>query len=194
MILAFFFPSEFSHAKIPVGSSAFFMKANKKVVKLIEEGSGAKCSIDSAASLMNMCGEDEAISKAKDLLDEQIAQYGKENASIILDRNMVSSVIGKKGATINKIQKDTGAQIKVDSAGGLCRITGDEEAVQACLEIIAAMKDKWQKENKVKKVEMCVKKENNVFVVVAKSCNTTEKQISREILCSVLPFDSLCVV
>jgi len=149
MLLVFHYPDRVGREVVPAGAIAAFLQKGKAASRKIEQATGLTLTLDSTTDMIRMMGTAEGIAKAKPLIQEVCEQWAKENAVVTLHNGMVSIIIGKKGASINKLCDDTGANIKIDSAGGVCKISGSEENVQKAVETIEALKEKWIKENKV---------------------------------------------
>jgi polyribonucleotide nucleotidyltransferase len=153
MLLVFHFPDRVGKQAVPAGAVGAFLKAGRSAARKIEQETGVTLTLDTTTDQIRMMGTTEGIEKAKELITGVTDQWAKENAVVTLHNGMVSTIIGKKGANINKLCEDTGANIKIDSSGGICKISGTEENCAKAVETLEALKEKWIKENKVISVD-----------------------------------------
>lgn len=88
---------------------------------------------------------------AKEVIQKKISEVEANVLTITVDPDMIPTIIGKGGSTINELRKEgTGADIEVDKITGKIKIQGDEEVKQAVTKAI----DKIVSENQVLKVEI----------------------------------------
>merc|ERR1712100_631395 len=110
------------------------------------------------SSSVEICGSGEAVDKAMALIAELLESTDKLDAGIpdssafeVLEvpKARIGRVIGNKGATISKLQADSGAKLDViqNPHGGLVEIRGSREAVDNAMDLIAALLDDGQPSN-----------------------------------------------
>ena len=74
-------------------------------------------------------GTNEALAKVDVLINEFLALFKKENQVITFPPSLTSLIVGKKGATVTKIQKENEVNIDVKRDEGEICIRGTEENV-----------------------------------------------------------------
>ena len=70
-----------------------------------------------------------------------IEKAQREMFTIEIDEEMAPIIIGRKGATITKLQEDSGCRINVDKGSGLIRVRGDESKLPAARCVPALRRD-----------------------------------------------------
>ena len=123
-------------------------------IKELQKATDVTIDVDRDANLVKLCGNEvDSVLKAKALLTEQIEAIRKENAEFDVPTEVVSSLIGKKGANLTRIREETGANIDVTSDGkGTVRVRGSEEAVGKARTAIESFVTEWLKTNVVKEI------------------------------------------
>ena len=102
-----------------------------------ESSVGLNMSINVAQnSLKIFAGSSELISAALKKTVQLLELHSREYAEISVETSMLSYLVGKKGATINKVSSESGATINLDSTTGLAKIEGKEESVKKAKKMI----------------------------------------------------------
>jgi polyribonucleotide nucleotidyltransferase len=79
-------------------------------------------------------GRPDQLAQGKAVLEEKLEEIKKTYRSIPLSQAMCSVVIGKGGATITKLQEDSGARISYDRKNNQLRIRGEGDDVEGALD------------------------------------------------------------
>jgi polyribonucleotide nucleotidyltransferase len=99
----------------------------------------ASMDVDKENLKIVLVGTRTAIGDAATKLQVSMAKWASEHASITIDPLLMTSLIGKGGATIKALQEETGASINVDSKTGLIQLSGPVEALVKAKERIIAL-------------------------------------------------------
>ena len=99
-------------------------------------------------SKLIVTGAEDQVAAAKAAIKELIGAVTSE--SIEISPREIATVIGQKGRTINKIQKESGAQVNVNDAGETVTVDlcGDETSVAKARELLDEILDTYRKENR----------------------------------------------
>ena len=114
---------------LPEGANPMFVGKKGANLKKLEKESGAKFDMSTDGVLIK--GEEEDLEKAKLLVYAWVEEYQKSNAitTIDIDPSLAGTIIGSKGETINAIQAESGATIKLGKEDGKVLLKGSDEAV-----------------------------------------------------------------
>jgi len=119
-------------------------------IRGVQDTSKADCRLNKEGTMVTVTGTKEAVAKAKELIEKlktggpvkPIPKAGEKFEEIKIPPAVVGSIIGRQGATINQLQKDSGAQIEIVRDGGVAWVVGAPAAVKAAktaiLEKVAA--------------------------------------------------------
>lgn len=142
-VLQFFCPSHFTERELPRSFiCTLFAKKNDILdaaskAQPKESNVGLNMSINVAQNSVKVFGGSSALaSAAMDKVVESLELHSKEYAEIEVATAMLSYLVGKKGATINKVSTESGATIDLDSTSGLAKIQGKEENVKKAKKMI----------------------------------------------------------
>lgn len=98
-------------------------------IEKLQSNSGATLKINEAAGEIVVTGSLDAIQTAKALIEEFLNQSAR--AEIEFDPKLLNIVIGKGGATVRKIQEDSGAKaIRIPREENKIQISGSRDAVE----------------------------------------------------------------
>lgn len=142
-------------------------------IREIQSKSGASIKVKKSSLTVYISGSKNSVAKAKQLIHETIdaprtfPPLGDDIESIIIDvRSCVARVIGRSGATMRKIQSDTGT--KLSFLGHECRISGSKEQIKSARRAVQAILDSEAKRETNRKH---VAKKRVVGVAAAVSSN-----------------------
>ncbi|GMM37540.1 Scp160 protein [Saccharomycopsis crataegensis] len=134
--------SKLSNAKVSIPESARAGEGASNWT-LVEDNDA---SVDSDAGKVipwRLVGKEEDAAKAKKFLEQQLETISKHNYTgylYLADRSNFSKVIGPKGATVEKIRKNTGANINIpqahDEINDVIVVRGNKEGVEQAKEEI----------------------------------------------------------
>ena len=121
-------------------------------IKQLQADSGADAiDVDKVRNLVRIRGSPEATSKAKELVQQCVEQYLKENTVIEIDPEDIPLLIGPRGATINAIQEQTRAQIRINKRDNTVAINGEEDHIVAAKDKITEMIQRAKEEREQKR-------------------------------------------
>jgi len=103
-------------------------------IRQIQDATGARLSVEKGSNVMELNGEVGAVSKARSMIVTIL--NSTEVETVVLDSRDVSCVIGKQGANVRAIEKQSGATLDIDSAIGIISITGMSAEVKKARELI----------------------------------------------------------
>eukprot|EP00943_MAST-04B_sp_MAST-4B-sp1_P009264 g9264.t1 len=89
-------------------------------------------------------GTNEALLKVDALMDEFLDLFRKENQVLKFSPSLTSLIVGKKGATVSKIQQENEVNIDVNRTKGEIRIRGKEENVVNAIAALKAVLDSYE--------------------------------------------------
>lgn len=109
-------------------------------IRELQEKSGARLNLDKEAYTVSIGGSEEQVETARGLISALLSA-SSTSESITLTSKTVGAVIGKQGATIRRIQKETNAHldIKRDSDPITLKIMGTAEQVAAAKAMVEAV-------------------------------------------------------
>ena len=151
-LLQFFFPKEFSRLALkPDVFAATFPKGETgaKLSELAEDSNGAMFELDREQCVVYVMGEESQVELGMLKLKSLEEEYRRRVREIKVPLSAVRVIIGKKGASIKKLQNST--KLKYDIIRGqttaTIRIQGDTEKLQAGEDAINAIVEQFKKEN-----------------------------------------------
>ena len=151
-LLQFFFPKEFSRLALkPDVFAATFPKGETgaKLSELAEDSNGAMFELDRNQCVVYVMGEESQVELGMIKLKSLEEEYRRRVREIKVPLSAVRVIIGKKGASIKKLQSST--KLKYDIVRGqttaTIRIQGDPEKLQAGEDAINAIVEQFKKEN-----------------------------------------------
>ena len=151
-LLQFFFPKEFSRLALkPDVFAATFPKGETgaKLSELAEDSNGAMFELDREQCVVYVMGEESQVELGMLKLKALEEEYRRRVREIKVPLSAVRAIIGKKGASIKKLQNTT--KLKYDIIRGqttaTVRIRGDTEKLQAGEDAINAIVEQFKKEN-----------------------------------------------
>ena len=157
---------------------ALIGKGGENIKKLRKE---LGLSIDLGAKgsgAITLRGEEELIIKAKETLLNLAAKYEKENVIVRIRPDAYSALIGKSGATIQSIQKETNTQIDVRREKNEVRVRGDnEENVKAAVERVTEIAGE---SDDVISVDVALPENTNAIAVVVGKKGASAMRLQNE--------------
>lgn len=146
-MLIFYFPDLFYSHRIS-DTELSFLSHEKHQLNELGKKTGAKLDIDEINHNIWCSGTKEAIDAVKSQITEFIERIRKENVVIYADANVIPVIIGKKGAKINKLREESGANITIGNNSDIF-INGSEESVIKAKQLIETLIVETSKLNKV---------------------------------------------
>ena len=145
-MLDYLFPDEF--ATIPMDSLALAEAGSHACAVEIMSKTGAFLQADYRSLCVRVRGEPESVIAAKELLPMLEAQWRNRSACLKIEDFMIPVLVGKKGANILAIEKDTGASINVDRVGLRIIVSSgtDDGAVASAVAALTSRIDRLRKE------------------------------------------------
>lgn len=125
-------------------------------ISKLQRDSGASINVDSSTNVVTISGSKSAIAAAKSAITAVLEAprtfsplaAGVSSETLELG-NTVSRVIGRRGATVRKIEADTGA--KLEFIDQTCRISGTDDEVAAAQEAVQKILDEEAKREENRK-------------------------------------------
>jgi polyribonucleotide nucleotidyltransferase len=87
-------------------------------------GDGVSASVDPASASMLIVGEQDKVDAARANVALKTAQWADCRASVAVDPSLVPALVGKGGASINALRKETSATLDVNASGTCVEIKG----------------------------------------------------------------------
>jgi polyribonucleotide nucleotidyltransferase len=137
---------------LPVPSDAIATLIGRKgaTIQRIRQDSGvAAIDVDRDASCLRFRGSQQAVAAAAKAVQEVVERFQKENVPVAVDPDSVAWIIGKGGATIQAVQDETGAKVRIDKDSSIVVITGTEPAIAAAREHILALALEYAEQRRV---------------------------------------------
>lgn len=139
--------------KFPVSATGRIIGSRGAQISEVRQQSGAKVQVEKLDDCckVQVSGTPQQVERAKvlihNLADEGQSTHRRSEAEHQMEvpQSMVGRVIGKGGETIQRLQKDTGARIDVNTNGGdpcIVRISGSHEAVSNVRFLISEILDR----------------------------------------------------
>lgn len=108
-------------------------------IKKISTESGAKVEVDCDTGTVAVSGTAEQVAAAKKMI--HVAIHGEAQETIELGKNGRFLVIGKEGATVKKLQLETGAKFDIVKDKSILKISGSKEAVEMAGNMVRKLLD-----------------------------------------------------
>lgn len=127
-------------------------------IHIIESQTNCRLKMDRDANQVSISGDNmDDVTRAKTLVQESIEREGNSNRGVsyyghegplgatvdLLSRQGCLAIIGRGGTTIQQIESESGARIKVDKESNVCELRGTDEQVEAArasiLDVIAQL-------------------------------------------------------
>ena len=146
---------------VPEAAIPFVIGKKGDSIKKVGVASGAEIHIedraersrDSSGPQMReimLCGTEDQVFNAQQLLEAQVDFYFKDgpkarpkpsgpNEDIPLEESQRGFVIGRGGATIKRLQEESGARLDIDRDTGVLNISGSEEQIKKAKELVEAL-------------------------------------------------------
>eukprot|EP00040_Diaphanoeca_grandis_P038504 m.256663 g.256663 ORF g.256663 m.256663 type:complete len:603 (-) comp34569_c0_seq1:49-1857(-) len=138
-------------------------------IRAVQDQSGADCKMNKEGTQLAIMGTKAAVAKAKELVEKlktggpmkPVCGPGEKLEELSLPSSAIGSIIGRKGASIQALQENSGATIEIARDSGLAWIHGKAanvaKAKAAILEILATVaqqdKDRAQRDIAAQKNE-----------------------------------------
>mmetsp|Transcript_19260 Transcript_19260/g.34273 ORF Transcript_19260/g.34273 Transcript_19260/m.34273 type:complete len:1303 (+) Transcript_19260:422-4330(+) len=155
-LLRFFFPEQVTSVSLPsvVLLPTIVGKQGRNIHQLETEHK-VNITLDREGLTCDIVGaETDNVANARKAIQNMVDTWHSENLVMSIHRQAVSSIIGRKGSTIQQIKADSGVQ-NIDVDGGKCeiRIKGPQESIQKAKELIEAVLARFERENKIISIE-----------------------------------------
>eukprot|EP01138_Halocafeteria_seosinensis_P003494 gb/GECG01003572.1/.p1 GENE.gb/GECG01003572.1/~~gb/GECG01003572.1/.p1 ORF type:complete len:1525 (+),score=296.75 gb/GECG01003572.1/:1-4575(+) len=131
---------------LPTGASRIIIGPQGQTVRQLEAETDCAMGIGKEQGDLRILGpSEEAVDNAYDAVMAKLKENGiysgneEKEETVDVPRYMVSTIIGKGGETIRKIQRDSGANVSVDRDVGAAFIRGSEDSVQSAASMIRTM-------------------------------------------------------
>ena len=121
-----------------------------EVVAAIQKEHNTNIDISRDTGTIRVRGEEENVKQALAALKAVLDSYKKVEIKGTTDE--LGALVGKSGAVVQQLTKDTGAQMKIDRAAGCVLVSGESEKVKAAVVRITAVLEKFRRENVVMEV------------------------------------------
>jgi len=96
---------------------------------------GVAVSVDRASSTLMLLGGEEKLAVARKSVEDRVSQWEDCHASLPIDSSLVPSLVGKSGASINALRKETNVSIDINTAGTSVEIKGSSKEQVAAARI-----------------------------------------------------------
>jgi len=149
-------------------------------IKAIRSDTGLESiEIAQSDSSIHLRGNEEALEKATNRIEEIIHKFSKEHVSINIAPNDIPLLIGNKGSTIKSIEQSCSVRLRVVRESGTMAISGTEEAVtKALIEIDNTLAQ--GREEKAKKQEEVLRKKRNEEQRIKEAQEAHQKKLEAE--------------
>ena len=106
----------------------------------LSEETGVHASLNRGAGYVSLSGTAPQVVAAKALLEAALVAHAELNAEVKMESWMAPFVVGSKGATINRLQEETGCTLNLDRGRTRISISGtSSDQVQAARQVISSM-------------------------------------------------------
>jgi len=132
---------------IPIDSAMVPTLIGKKGanIQAMEKEFECRIKVSRETRSVQLRGSEENIARACARIEEMKAALAKQYAEVEIDREMVPSLIGAKGATIQRLEKELGCRINVSKDSGTVVLRGgSEEKIEAARLHIEQLKKEFE--------------------------------------------------
>ena len=112
-----------------IGALSEFIGKEGKAISAFQKECNVQIDVNKDEKKLIFTGAVQAVKAAEAKARAFFDKFAQENVTINVDRNILPSVIGKKGANISTLEAETGAKIRVDSATSTIRLSGTQQQI-----------------------------------------------------------------
>lgn len=132
------------------------------IKRIIEDAGGnsvVRINIDRDTSKVSIVGQTkQAAATAKKAIQEILEAEKAKNLSFHVPVHACGDIIGRKGATINEIQSESGCRINLRRESGICQISGpNSESVQSAKDKIDAILEKVRRSEQERETQAALR-------------------------------------